>query len=87
MSTIRLGLILPENPLNPPDRRHYLEEVNRLIAMVRGHFVSAWCIDHLNGDVLEGWTTVTYLSALHPDLVWGHTVLSQPFRNPALPRR
>ncbi len=41
-------------------------------------------IDHLQGDVLEGWTALTYLSALHPELVWGHTVLCQSFRNPAL---
>ena len=61
-----------------------MEELDRLLTRVTGHFASAWSIDHLDGDVLEGWTTVTYLSALYPDFVWGHTVLSQPFRNPAL---
>ena len=34
--------------------------------------------------MLEGWTALTYLSALHPELLWGHTVLCQSFRNPAL---
>jgi len=54
---------------------------------VKGSYDSAWLIDHLqfeDGDVLEGWTALTYLSALHPELQWGHTVLCQSFRNPAL---
>lgn len=84
MVNIELGLIIPENPVNPPSRVNYLENVNRLLAHVQGHYGSAWCIDHLDGDVLEGWTTLAWLSALHPEFVWGHTVLSQPFRNPAL---
>ncbi len=84
MGQVQFGLILPENPLNPPGRHRYMQDVNRLLACVKGHYTSAWAIDHLQGDVLEGWTAVTYLSALHPELVWGHTVLCQSFRNPAL---
>jgi alkanesulfonate monooxygenase SsuD/methylene tetrahydromethanopterin reductase-like flavin-dependent oxidoreductase (luciferase family) len=75
---------VPDNPSNPPSREGFLEALDRLLARVTGQFVSAWCIDHLDGDVLEGWTTVAYLSALHPELLWGHTVLSNGFRNPAL---
>jgi alkanesulfonate monooxygenase SsuD/methylene tetrahydromethanopterin reductase-like flavin-dependent oxidoreductase (luciferase family) len=30
------------------------------------------------------WMGLTYLAALHPELMWGHTVLCQSFRNPAL---
>jgi alkanesulfonate monooxygenase SsuD/methylene tetrahydromethanopterin reductase-like flavin-dependent oxidoreductase (luciferase family) len=81
---VQFGLIVPENPQNPPGRSGYLADVNRLLATVVGHYDSAWCIDHLQGDVLEGWTTLTYLAALHPGLRWGHTVLAQSFRNPAL---
>ena len=84
MGQIQFGLIVPENPLNPPNRHHYLDDVNRLLAVVKGHYDSAWCIDHLDGDVLEGWTALTYLAACHPGLVWGHTVLCQSYRNPAL---
>ena len=61
--------------------------MNRLINTVKGSFVSAWFIDHLEsreGDSMEGWTALTYLAALHPELQWGHTVLCQSFRNPAL---
>jgi alkanesulfonate monooxygenase SsuD/methylene tetrahydromethanopterin reductase-like flavin-dependent oxidoreductase (luciferase family) len=81
---VQFGLIVPENPENPPGRSGYLADIDRLLAAAAGHYDSAWCIDHLQGDVLEGWTTVSYLSALHPDLRWGHTVLCQTFRNPAL---
>ncbi|HET7612950.1 MAG TPA: LLM class flavin-dependent oxidoreductase [Gemmatimonadaceae bacterium] len=84
MGHVEFGLIVPENPSNPPSRQGYLEALDRLLAHVKGHFASAWCIDHLDGNVLEGWTVVAYLSALHPELVWGHTVLSNGFRNPAL---
>jgi alkanesulfonate monooxygenase SsuD/methylene tetrahydromethanopterin reductase-like flavin-dependent oxidoreductase (luciferase family) len=64
-----------------------MEDVHRLLTRVTGAFSSAWLIDHLQfegEDVLEGWTTLTYLAALHPALRWGHTVLCQSFRNPAL---
>ena len=84
MPRVQFGLILPENPENPPDRSRYLTDVNHLLTYVADHYQSAWMVDHLQGDVLEGWTTLTYLAALHPRLHWGHTVLSQPFRNPAL---
>ncbi len=84
MGRVQFGLIVPENPRNPPGRSGYLAAVDRLLAAVAGHYDSAWCIDHLQGDVLEGWTAVTYLAARHPDLQWGHTVLAQSFRNPAL---
>lgn len=84
MGTVEFGLILPENPWRPPARERYLEDVNRLLAAANGSFASAWCIDHLQGDVLDGSTTICYLSALHPGMTWGNTALSQTFRNPAL---
>jgi alkanesulfonate monooxygenase SsuD/methylene tetrahydromethanopterin reductase-like flavin-dependent oxidoreductase (luciferase family) len=84
MPPIHFGLIVPEIALERSRRRHYLEDVNRLLNLVKGHYVSAWFIDHLQYDLLEGWTALTYLAALHPELMWGHTVLNQSFRNPAL---
>jgi len=44
-------------------------------------------IDHLqfgDSDILEGFTALTYMAALYPQLKFGHTVLCQSFRNPAL---
>src|SRR5947208_458451 len=60
--------------------RHVLEELPP-------EFTTVWIEDHLQfGDrpVPEGWTLLTYLAALHPRFKFGHLVLSQSFRNPAL---
>jgi alkanesulfonate monooxygenase SsuD/methylene tetrahydromethanopterin reductase-like flavin-dependent oxidoreductase (luciferase family) len=81
---VQFGLIVPENVLSSSGRLRYREDVDRLLTCVTGHFDSAWFIDHLQGDVLEGWTALTWLAARHPGLRWGHTVLAQTFRNPAL---
>jgi alkanesulfonate monooxygenase SsuD/methylene tetrahydromethanopterin reductase-like flavin-dependent oxidoreductase (luciferase family) len=84
MANIEFGLIMGEWAPAPERRSGYMEDIDRLLTLARGHYASAWFIDHLTGDILEGWTTLTYLSARHPGFQWGHTVLSQSFRNPAL---
>lgn len=87
MPNIQFGFIMPA------DRRHYssqatfVADLNRALDLVTSHFDSAWMVDHLQfGDafLLEGFTALTYMAALHPRLKFGHTVLSQSFRNPAL---
>jgi alkanesulfonate monooxygenase SsuD/methylene tetrahydromethanopterin reductase-like flavin-dependent oxidoreductase (luciferase family) len=86
MTRVQFGLIVPGDGLEKARRRHYLEDVNQLLNTVKGAYASAWFIDHLqfqDSDVLEGWTALTYLAALHPELQWGHSVLCQSFRNPA----
>lgn len=84
MPKVQFGLILPETGLTPARRHLYMEDLNRLLATVQGHFDAAWSIDHPQGDVLEAWTAITYLAALYPQLQWGHTVLNQAFRSPSL---
>lgn len=87
MSKIQFGLVVPADALDKARRHAYMEDVNALLNAVKGAYDSAWFIDHLqfeNSDVLEGWTALTYLSALHPELHWGHSVLCQSFRHPAL---
>jgi alkanesulfonate monooxygenase SsuD/methylene tetrahydromethanopterin reductase-like flavin-dependent oxidoreductase (luciferase family) len=87
MAKVQFGLVVPCDALDKSRRHLYMEDVNCLLNYVKGHYDSAWVIDHLQfgaGDVLEGWTVLSYLSALHPELLWGHTVLCQSFRNPAL---
>jgi alkanesulfonate monooxygenase SsuD/methylene tetrahydromethanopterin reductase-like flavin-dependent oxidoreductase (luciferase family) len=84
MSNVQFGVIVPDTALDRANRHRYMENVHRLLNAVKGHYASAWSIDHVQGDVLEGWTALAYLSALHPEFVWGHTVLCQSFRNPAL---
>jgi alkanesulfonate monooxygenase SsuD/methylene tetrahydromethanopterin reductase-like flavin-dependent oxidoreductase (luciferase family) len=87
MGKVQFGLVVPGDALDKSRRHLYMQDVSRLLNYVKGHYDSAWFIDHLQFgdiDVLEGWTALTYLAALHPELQWGHTVICQSFRNPAL---
>jgi alkanesulfonate monooxygenase SsuD/methylene tetrahydromethanopterin reductase-like flavin-dependent oxidoreductase (luciferase family) len=87
MARVQFGFILPADKLDKARRPTYVADVNRALGLVAGHFDAAWIIDHLQAgdtDLLEGFTTLTYLAALHPQLKFGHTVLCQSFRNPAL---
>src|SRR5215212_8232357 len=87
MPGVQFGLVVPGDALEKSRRHLYMEDVNRLLDYVKGHYHSAWFIDHLqfgSSDLVEGWTALTYLAALHPELQWGHSVICQSFRNPAL---
>lgn len=87
MRHIEFGFILPADNLAKNGRDAYVANVDRALDLVAGRFTSAWLIDHLqfgDADVLEGFTTLTYFAARHPQMMFGHTVLCQSFRNPAL---
>jgi alkanesulfonate monooxygenase SsuD/methylene tetrahydromethanopterin reductase-like flavin-dependent oxidoreductase (luciferase family) len=87
MPNVQFGVVVPTESLALARLPEYTADVDRLLSTVKGHFDSAWMVDHLQFDdrvMLEGWTTLTYLAARHPELTWGHTVLCQSFRNPAL---
>jgi alkanesulfonate monooxygenase SsuD/methylene tetrahydromethanopterin reductase-like flavin-dependent oxidoreductase (luciferase family) len=87
MTEIQFGLILPTDRLDTTEQTSTMATLWRALTLVAGHFDSAWSIDHLqSGDaaLLEAFTTLTYMAALHPQLTFGHTVLCQSFRNPAL---
>lgn len=87
MAKVQFGLMVPGDALDKARRHQYMEDVSRLLNAVKGAYAGAWFIDHLqfgSSDVLEGWTALAYLAALHPELHWGHAVLCQSFRNPAL---
>jgi alkanesulfonate monooxygenase SsuD/methylene tetrahydromethanopterin reductase-like flavin-dependent oxidoreductase (luciferase family) len=86
MTQIQFGFILPQVPPDSAQRAAFVENVNRALELVSGHFESARIIDHLlsnEGDI-ESFTTLAYFAALHPRLKFGHTVICQSFRNPAL---
>jgi alkanesulfonate monooxygenase SsuD/methylene tetrahydromethanopterin reductase-like flavin-dependent oxidoreductase (luciferase family) len=86
MDKIQFGFILPQVPHDPAQRAAFVTDVNRALRLVSGHFESARMIDHLlsnEGDI-ESFTTLAYFAALHPQLKFGHTVICQSFRNPAL---
>jgi alkanesulfonate monooxygenase SsuD/methylene tetrahydromethanopterin reductase-like flavin-dependent oxidoreductase (luciferase family) len=90
MTPIQFGFIMPQLPPNPARRSTFTEDLNRALSLISGHFESARVIDHLmensgrGFDDIESFTTLAYLAALHPQLKFGHTVICQSFRNPAL---
>jgi alkanesulfonate monooxygenase SsuD/methylene tetrahydromethanopterin reductase-like flavin-dependent oxidoreductase (luciferase family) len=87
MPPIQFGFTMPADQLDKAQRTTFVEDLNRALTLVSGHFDSAWFIDHLqfgDADMLEGFTALSYMAALHPQLKFGHTVLCQSFRNPAL---
>src|SRR5690348_17020121 len=86
-SRIQFGWTLPSSPGTQASREAFLTSVNQGFELVKGHFDSAWIIDHLQTQahpLLEGWTALTYFAVLQPEFDFGHTVLCQSFRNPAL---
>jgi alkanesulfonate monooxygenase SsuD/methylene tetrahydromethanopterin reductase-like flavin-dependent oxidoreductase (luciferase family) len=87
MTRIDFGFCMPSGARGRGRRGTFVEDLNRALEMVTGHFDSAWLVDHLqegDADLLEGFTALSYLAALHPGLKFGHSVLCQSFRNPAL---
>ena len=87
MTDIQFGFVMPADQLDKSRRNTYVDDLNKALNLISGHFDSARIIDHLqDGDLdsLEGFTTLSYMMALYPQLKFGHTVICQSFRNPAL---
>lgn len=87
MPRIQFGWTMPPGMPDRSMRKDYLDFVNRGLDLVKDRFDSAWIVDHFqfdNRDVAEAWTTLSYIAALHPEFDYGHAVLCQSFRNPAL---
>ncbi len=87
MTQIQLGLVIPNGPYQRLAREEFTTAVEKSLEMVAGHFDSVWLTDHLqfrDEPLFEGWTALTYQAALHPQFKFGHAVLAQSFRNPAL---
>src|SRR5689334_4171455 len=87
MMRVQFGWSLPALLRSGMSRDVYLEGVRKGFELITGQFDSYWFTDHLqydNAPLLEGWTALTYFAAQHPELAFGHIVLSQSFRNPAL---
>ena len=87
MTNIRFGFTMPADQLDKTRRNTYVDNLNKALDLISDHFDSAWIIDHLQddeSDLPESFTTLSYVAALHPQLKFGHTVICQSFRNPAL---
>jgi alkanesulfonate monooxygenase SsuD/methylene tetrahydromethanopterin reductase-like flavin-dependent oxidoreductase (luciferase family) len=84
---IQFGFTMPADQLDKRRRGTYVADLDRALRLITGHFHGAWLIDHLqfgDADMLEAFTTLSYMAARHQGLAFGHTVLCQSFRNPAL---
>jgi alkanesulfonate monooxygenase SsuD/methylene tetrahydromethanopterin reductase-like flavin-dependent oxidoreductase (luciferase family) len=87
MTPVQFGWGMPSGLSEKEHPGRYLDVLRQGLEMIKGTYDSAWFVDHLQYDdreVIEGWTALTYLAAQHPDLRFGHAVLCQSFRNPAL---
>ena len=70
-----------------PDGVDPMTHERTVLEMAPPVFSTVWISDHLqfgNDPMLEGWTRLTYLAAAFPRFRYGHLVLSQSYRNPAL---
>ena len=86
MPQVQLGLVIPAEFPDASGPASLVSDAHRALELVAGHFDSVWVVDHLQSGEdqrLEGFTTLTYLAALHPGFRFGNAVLCQSFRNPA----
>jgi len=90
---IGFGWRIPEFPINGTRGQEFVAQIVRSLERVEGAFDSAWLSDHMipwaewqspDTDNLEGWTTVNYLIGVFKSLSFGHIVLCNSYRNPAL---
>jgi alkanesulfonate monooxygenase SsuD/methylene tetrahydromethanopterin reductase-like flavin-dependent oxidoreductase (luciferase family) len=86
MTQVQFGVTLP---ITTPDlsREVFLTKMRAGLETIVGQFDSVWLGDHLQfgtRPLFEGWTMLTYLAALRPEFRYGHLVLCQLFRHPAL---
>lgn len=68
------------------DRRpnYTAEAMESYLAPLHPSFTTLWFADHPQYDVLEAWTSATYVAAQAPRFKVGTLVLSQSYRNPGL---
>ncbi len=70
-----------------PDGVDLMDHIRTVLEMAPPAFTTVWISDHLQfgaDPVDEGWTKLAYLAAAFPRFTYGHLVLSQSYRNPAL---
>ena len=91
---IGFGWRIPEFPIRgQPVGQEFITQVLESLEAVEGNFDSAWLSDHVipwaawqnpATDNLEGWTALNYFMGVFNRLTFGHIVLCNSFRNPAL---
>ena len=90
---IGFGWRIPEFPIDRTRGPEFIAQILRSLERVEESFDSAWLSDHMmpwaewqspDTDNLEGWTTINYLIGSFKRLSFGHIVLCNSYRNPAL---
>jgi len=90
---ISFGWRIPEYPINGTKGPEFVAQILHSLGRVEESFDSAWLSDHMipwadwqswDIDNLEGWTTINYLIGVFKRLSFGHVVLCNSYRNPAL---
>jgi alkanesulfonate monooxygenase SsuD/methylene tetrahydromethanopterin reductase-like flavin-dependent oxidoreductase (luciferase family) len=93
MVKIGFGWRIPEFPVDETRGPQFIAQILRALEGVEGQFDSAWLSDHMipwadwqrsDEDNLEGWTAINYLMGAFKRLSFGHIVLCNSYRNPAL---
>jgi len=87
--SIDFGWELPTgNRRMPNGTENYKPHVCNILDHINGHFHSVWMPDHFmnqnHDDYPESLATISFLTALYPQLHFGPVVLGQNYRNPAL---
>ncbi|GHO81997.1 LLM class flavin-dependent oxidoreductase [Dictyobacter formicarum] len=86
MARIQFGWCIPFES-GDRSRTEQLTAYQQGLDIISGHFDTAWMGDHVQfgeKSVLEAWTAMSYLAARSSNITFGHLVLCQLFRNPAL---
>jgi alkanesulfonate monooxygenase SsuD/methylene tetrahydromethanopterin reductase-like flavin-dependent oxidoreductase (luciferase family) len=90
---IQFGWRVPDFPVDNSSGAQFRDQIFHTLDAVQEGLTSAWVADHFfpwmghlpqSLEVLEAWTTLTYLLGRYPHITLGSIVLSQGYRNPAL---
>jgi alkanesulfonate monooxygenase SsuD/methylene tetrahydromethanopterin reductase-like flavin-dependent oxidoreductase (luciferase family) len=90
---VSFGWRIPAFPFDGSDAKSFKIQIIDALDSIERDFDSAWISDHPipwadwqnpRTTNLEGWTALNYFSALYDTLVFGHIVLCNSYRNPAL---
>jgi alkanesulfonate monooxygenase SsuD/methylene tetrahydromethanopterin reductase-like flavin-dependent oxidoreductase (luciferase family) len=90
---VTYGWRVPDFPTDGSDSATFLRQITETLDLVHGSLDAAWVADHVvpwaswqavDTPAIECWTTISFLAARYPELIWGPIVLCQSNRNPAL---
>ncbi len=93
MGKVGFGWRIPDFPIDGSSGKDFVAQILRSLGKVEEGFDSAWLSDHMmpgndwqtgETDNLEAWSTINYLLGLFKKLSFGHIVLCNSYRSPAL---